>query len=308
MSQTLGSSTMPTKSAVLIYNPKAGKHKATLKAEALVATLRAAGFSAKPVPTTCPGDATLLAQKHASSVEVVFALGGDGTLREAAKGLLGTGVPLGVLPGGTTNVLVRALGLPLDPFAVARRAGGFKARSFDVGRCNGEPFLMMASCGLDAQALRSQSSRFKAILGRASVGLQGLASWWSYDYSRLDVYSSGQHIGDASFVAACNIPLYGGSFRLAPEARVNDGLLDLILFRGKGRVATLAFARDLALGRHLRRSDVVTLRASDACIKAARPAPLQIDGDLAGESVEWKLSADSEELSILAPTGSEFFG
>ena len=141
--------------ASLIYNPAAGRHKLGARVPALLEALGASGFAAQALPTAAPGHATLLARERATAGdEVVFAFGGDGTVREAAAGLLDSTTKLGILPGGTTNVLARALRLPLDPLAVARAAGSFRSIPLDVGLCaspqGNHPFLMMVSCGLNA--------------------------------------------------------------------------------------------------------------------------------------------------------------
>ncbi len=101
--------------AGLIYNPAAGRHQLGQRVPALLEALGASGFAAQALPTSGPGNATRIARDRAAAGdEVVFAFGGDGTVREAAAGLLDSTTALGILPGGTTNVLARALRLPLD--------------------------------------------------------------------------------------------------------------------------------------------------------------------------------------------------
>lgn len=287
------------RSAALIYNPKAGRQRGAATLSVLAAALEGAGFAVEPMATRAAGHATDLAREAAKEKEAVFALGGDGTLREAAEGLLGTGVPLGPLPGGTTNVLVRALGLPLSPLKVAREAGNLLPRRLDAGDCSGELFLMMASFGLDACVMERQSPLWKARLGRLAVALRGVSTWWSYGFPELVVDAEGERLA-GTFVVLSNVHLYGGSFKLAPEALYDDGLLDLLVFQGK-RGATLAFARDLALGRHLRRKDVEIRTVKRASITAVDPAAAQIDGDCLAGRRRWEVSLREEELLVLAP-------
>ncbi|HEV7667839.1 MAG TPA: diacylglycerol kinase family protein [Thermoanaerobaculia bacterium] len=294
------------RSASLIYNPAAGRHKLGARVPALLEALGASGFAAQALPTTGPGHATLLASERAAAGdEAVFAFGGDGTVREAAAGLLDSTTALGILPGGTTNVLARALRLPLDPLAVARAAGSFRSVPLDVGLCaspdGNHPFLMMVSCGLDAWLLETLDPRWKRTLGRIGIGLQGLAAWWRYGYPEIEIEAGGQRF-TASLVAACNIDLYGGSYRIAPAARSDDGRLELVLFHGKTRAATLVFALALTLGRHVRRHNVRILAVEgDIRIKLPPGTCAQIDGDAFGGCRELTLSISTEKLRVLAP-------
>lgn len=291
--------------AGLIYNPAAGRHQLGQRVPALLEALAASGFAARALPTSAPGDATHLARARAAAGdEVVFAFGGDGTVRETAAGLLDTQTTLGILPGGTTNVLARALRIPLDPLAVAHVAGSFRKVPFDVGLCSSpdgdRPFLMMVSCGLDAWLLENLDPRWKRRLGRLGIGLQGLAAWWRYGYPGIEVEAQGQR-HTASFVAACNIQLYGGDYRIAPAALSGDGRLDLVLFHGKTRATTLAFALALALGKHVRRRDTrIVPIEGEIRIKLPEGTCAQIDGDAFGGCRDLTLSISKQKLSILA--------
>ncbi len=292
--------------ASLIYNPAAGRHQLGHRVPALLEALGASGFAVEALPTAGPGDASRIARERAAAGdEVVFAFGGDGTIREAAAGLLDSTTALGILPGGTTNVLARALRLPLDPLAVARAAGSYRSVSFDVGLCatpeGNHPFLMMVSCGLDAWLLENLNPRWKRRLGRLGIGLQGLAAWWRYAYPEIEVEAAGQR-DTASLVAVCNIDLYGGGFQIAPAARHDDGRLELVLFNGKGRAATLAFALALTLGLHVRRHDVRIVPAEGEIRITLPPGTCaQIDGDAFGGYRELTLSISPEKLRVLAP-------
>jgi len=277
---------------------------------AIAERLAAGGYQAEPLLTAAPGDATRLAREAAAAgAEAVFALGGDGTLREAAAGLLGSGVPLGPLPGGTANVLTLALGLPRDPVAAAVALARAEPRPLDVGLANGRPFLMMASAGLDAALVADLHPLGKRWLGRIGIAAQGLAAWWSYGYPAIEVLLDGVRYR-ASFVAVANIALYGGPFRLVPDARPDDRRLDLLLFSGLGRTATLGLVRDLLRGAHLRRPDVRVLpigpssavRISEAAGASGAPdVRLQVDGDPFPDPPPVTLALAAETLPVLAP-------
>ncbi|MDY7091893.1 MAG: diacylglycerol kinase family lipid kinase [Acidobacteriota bacterium] len=288
--------------AALIYNPISGRQRAARRLMPLLKALRGAGYKAEPMPTEGPGDATQLASGAVAGgdLEAVFALGGDGTVRETAAGLVGSRVPLCPLPGGTTNVLVRSLGLPGRALAAARRVGRLVPRDFDVGMCSGQPFLMMASWGLDAHVLTRQNPALKARFGRGSIALQGLREWWRYPYPILEVEADGRKI-EASFAAVCNIPLYGGSFPLAPAARFDDGLLNLVVLRGGGRWTTLGFAASVARRSHLRSKGVEHLEVESVVVRGPENLATQVDGDVLPTQLPVSVEVAPGRLRVLAP-------
>ncbi|HEV7504630.1 MAG TPA: diacylglycerol kinase family protein [Thermoanaerobaculia bacterium] len=286
--------------AALIFNPRSGRQRHAQVLDAILATLRAGGFEVEPTPTAHPGHATELARDKGREVEVVFAFGGDGTMREAAAGLLGSPAALGLIPGGTANVLGLALGLPRDPVAAAAALTSLPARPFDVGLAGESPFLMMVSAGLDATVLGSLDTHLKWRFGKAAFAAQGLREWWRYAYPAIGLIADGERM-EATFAAVSNIPFYGGALRLAPGARSDDGWLDLVLFRGSGRAAALSFAWDLMRSAHVRRRDVTVKRVREVRFEGPAGAPAQVDGDLCQERLPLSVRLSSERLSVLAP-------
>jgi diacylglycerol kinase (ATP) len=286
--------------AVLIYNPRSGRQRHAQVLDDLLATLRRGGFDVEPVPTSFAGQATALARERRQDAEVVFAFGGDGTAREVATGLMGSGAALGVLPGGTANLLALALGLPRDPVAAARVLRGLPARPFDVGLAGGNPFLMMVSAGLDASLLASLNTRLKWRFGRPAIAGQGLFEWWRYAYPALEVIADGERL-DATFAAVSNTPYYAGAFRLAPSARPDDGWLELVRFRGTGRAATMGFVLDLLRSAHVRRRDVEVRQVREVSFTGPTGAPAQVDGDVCPERLPLNVRLAPERLLVLAP-------
>jgi diacylglycerol kinase (ATP) len=285
--------------AALIYNPRSGRQRHAQRLAGLLAVLRQASFDVEPVPTEFPGQATALARERSRDVDVAFAYGGDGTAREVAAGLLGGTAALGVLPGGTANLLARALGLPADPRAAATVLGRVPARPFDVGLAGNTPFLMMVSAGLDAALLAALDTRLKWRFGKAAFVWQGLREWWRYPYPALDLLADGERL-DASFAAVSNIPYYAGAFRLAPAARPDDGWFELVRFRGSGRVATLSFVLDLLRSAHVRRGDVEIRRVREVVLTGPAGAGAQVDGDLCTEPLPLTVRLAPERLLVLA--------
>ena len=283
----------------LIFNPRAGRWRTPRLVDQILEALVRPNHSIEALPTRSPGDATRLARQAVEAgAETVFTFGGDGTLREAAAGLLGSDAILGTIPGGTTNVIPLALGLPPRPIAAARRLREATPIEMDVGQCGAEIFLMQASGGLDARVLHHLDPIQKRYLGKVAVALAGLSQWRKYDYPELELVADGraQH---ASFFAVCNLPYYGGRFRLAPTARLDDHQLHLVLFHGRGQVATLAFARDLALGKHEARGDVEVLRVQEVVLEAPADLALQLDGDAMSPALPTTVRLAEDRLRVL---------
>jgi diacylglycerol kinase (ATP) len=266
--------------AVLIHNPVAGTRKRSTLLGNLKTILRDGGVEVELAPTSGPGAATEIARDVAASgsADTVLALGGDGTAREAAKGLLGTEVALAPLPGGTTNVVTRALGLPINPEKAAKALLGARRMESDVGLCNDEPFLIVASLGVDAAMMAEASTRLKNLAGRAGVVATGLRTWWTYDYPQIP-YSADGEASSATLFAVCNIAHYAGDFQLAPGASFNDHRLHLVAFTGAGRAATANFVFQLTLGRHLDMSEIEIRPVTEATVPAPLTAPFELDGD-----------------------------
>ena len=288
--------------AALIYNPRSGRQRHARVMAAILAALGRGGFAVEPVPTAFAGQATALARELAREAEVVFAFGGDGTMREVACGLLGAPAALGILPGGTANVLARALGLPADPVMAAGVMGTLPVHPLDVGLAGEHPFLMMVSAGLDASVLAALDTRLKWRFGRSAIVCQGLREWWRDPYPQLAITADGDPV-TATFAAVANIPFYGGAFRLAPDARPDDGWLELVLFRGTDRAATLSFTLDLLRAAHVRRPDVEIRRVREVRLEGPAGAPAQVDGDVCQERLPFTVQLASERLLVLAPGG-----
>jgi diacylglycerol kinase (ATP) len=289
--------------AALIYNPAAGRRRHERVLDAILRTCRGQGFDLEPMPTAAPGQASDLAAKLARGgrVETVFALGGDGTAREVAAGLIGSPVCLGILPGGTVNLMALALGLPPDPVAAAALLCRAEPRRFDVGFAGGSLFLMMTSAGVDARALAALDGAFKSRFGRSAVLLQGIREWWRYSYPPHEVIADGERCEPATFLAVCNIPYYGGRFSMAPGARSDNRRLELVTFHGSGRAATLGFILDVVRGRHTRRADVKVRTVQEVVFTVPAGAAMQVDGDPVAEDTPVHVHLAPEPLLVLAP-------
>ncbi|HMG44490.1 MAG TPA: diacylglycerol kinase family protein [Acidimicrobiales bacterium] len=265
------------------------------------------------------GHATRLAQGAAAAgSEVVVVLGGDGTLNEAANGLAGSDCALAALPGGSTNVFARTVGLPNDPIeatgqlldALARRS----IRRIGLGSVNGRYFLFHTGVGFDAAVVEQVEKRaeLKRYAGHPLFVYAAFATWLRhYDRSRPRFaveHPTGETIDDAYFTIVMNTSPYtylgNIPLDLAPELTLDDGLAAVTL-------RTMRFARTLRIigsalgnGKLLRRSRWVDYRVDvpGLTIRGYGPVPYQVDGDYLGESENFTFRHTPNALALVLPT------
>ena len=219
----------------------------------------------------------------AAAAGLVVAAGGDGTVRACAQAVAGTGIPLGIIPLGTGNLTARALGIPLRTSDALAVAFGGRDRRIDLATADGMPFLSMAGMGLDAAVVSATPPVLKerlGWLGYAAAGLTRLPGPRHEFTVRLD---DGPPLARlARSVVVGNAGLLPGGFTLLPDARMDDGLLDVGILAPAGLLGWVVVAgRVLARSR---RDDgrLERFRARRVEIQAAAPLPRQSDGEIIG--------------------------
>ena len=296
--------------AVLIWNPRAGQRRAR-RALPEIRRILESGFELALEPTSGPDHCREIARRAlAARLDVFFVLGGDGTLRVAASVLAGSATAIGTLPGGTTNVVAGALGLPEDPVAAARALLLAEPTEMDLGQSahgpqggSTEPFLMQLSGGLDAQVMAHVDLRTKKLLGKGAVAIAGLREWFRYRFPRFELEIDGDvgnPVGATGFVVA-NLPQYAGQFHIVPGASAHDRKLELLLFHGRRRRDAAGFVLALARGRHLERRDVEVRPFTRLRIASPPSLQLQADGDAFVAAAPLTVTLAPERLQILAP-------
>jgi diacylglycerol kinase (ATP) len=290
--------------AALLFNPRAGQGRGGRSLARVAAELRAA-YELEELPAESPDRLRARAREAvARGMDAVFVLGGDGTLRLAASELAGSATALGALPGGTTNVVAGALGLPSDPVRAARQLATAATRELDVGRVTSAAgdgvFLMQLSGGLDARVMAAVDPRWKRRFGKLAIAWTGLREWARYRFPAFTLDVDDEPAEATGFVAA-NLPQYAGRFEIVPGARADDRQLELLLFRGRTRRAALSFALDLARGRHAARADVEVRRVERVVVTSPERLALQGDGDPFEATPPFEIRLSSRRLKVLAP-------
>jgi YegS/Rv2252/BmrU family lipid kinase len=299
---------------LVIVNPVAGGGRA-LRAEPLVADyLRKHGLRADFVHSQSTDDLRRrAAEAAASGYGCVVTLGGDGAFHHGVNGALLDAPPgpvplLGFLPAGNGNDIAVGLGIPEDPIAAARTFLTAPPRRVDVLRArfaDGSTHLYVGAggMGLDAEAARRVHGEFRRFPGVLRYVGAGLAALRSFTPIELDAEIDGKKwTGRVLFAAVANAPAYGAGVRVAPEAAMDDGWLDVVLVGEMPWTRVVdALVEVLRRDSNLRRDEITRYRARRVVLRASRPALFHGDGEILGESpVEVEVLPAA--LRIPAPT------
>lgn len=273
----------PTRRLRLLYNPTAGRVRRPL-VERAAAAFRHAGWEVERAETERRGHAEHLAAEAAADGEVgrIVVAGGDGTINEAVNGLLRADapLPLAILPMGTANVLARELGLVDFERAVAA-ASETRVAAIHPGRANGRHFVMMAGVGLDAHVVAAMRPGLKRLLGRQAYVLETLRQLFRFGFPTYRVVIDDVPYEAASVVVAKGRH-YGGSYLIAPAARLGSPTFEVCLFQASGRLAVLRYGLALITGRLPSRRDFLIRTGRKVSIGGPPGDPVQGDGDIIG--------------------------
>lgn len=301
---------MPYRRAVLIFNPVSGPGSRDGQLERISRSLREGTRALTLVPTEGPDHATELARDAAAGgCDLVAVLGGDGTVNEAVQGLAGRSeTSLLVLPGGTANVLVRELGLPTSPRAVAGLLPILQQRTIRLGLAESTGgykryFLLMCGAGLDAAIAARTTPPMKRKFGQA-------AFWWCgaqqairpFPTVRVVVGDQEQADGPSSLVVVSKSRTYGGGLVFTPKANLLAEQLEVARFTGTNPVRYCGY---LVAGICAATSWWPGI-FHDACVDLRLEStddarvPFQLDGEVAGE-LPVRVSASSVSLRLLLP-------
>jgi YegS/Rv2252/BmrU family lipid kinase len=285
----------------LIVNPRAGGGRAAAALPVVEAALSARGVAYHVEPTTSLEHARELARAAHAAGEVAVTLSGDGMVGAVAGELQGTDGVLGVLPGGRGNDFMRTLGIPHDIHAACEVIATGQERTIDVGEVDGCPFIGIASCGFDSEAnkIANQTKLVKGNLVYAYAALRALAAWTP---ARFELELDGrERLAFPGFsVGACNTRAYGGGMFVAPEAELDDGLLDLVMYSQGTKRRFLVNLVKCFQGRLQESPSVHVLRAREVRIAADRPFTMYADGDPIAE-LPATIRVHHKVLRVLAP-------
>lgn len=269
---------------VLLHNPRSGRARGGPIVAEAHARLGEAGFE---VVSLALGDTRLQSIDHLTEqvrgARALVIAGGDGSVHYAAPAAIGADVPLYHLPLGTENLFARETGTMsggIDTLVRSIRAG--QTRTIDVGQCNGRTFVLMASVGFDADVVGRVAAARVAGVTRLDYVRHAIGEFGRFEPPTFDVVADGRPLAthQAGLLFIANSPHYAARLNPCVDARIDDGLLDVLFVPCRNRVELIAAASAIALGTHESRADVVTVRAGQIQIASTGTGIAhQLDGE-----------------------------
>ncbi|HEX6388074.1 MAG TPA: diacylglycerol kinase family protein [Solirubrobacteraceae bacterium] len=267
----------------LIVNPSSGGGKAAKVLPAVEDALRAVGVTFHTERTRSIDHVRELALAAHEAGEVAVTLSGDGCVGAVAGALSGIdGATMGVLPGGRGNDFARVAGIPLDAVEATAVIAMGTPRPVDLGEVDGKPFVGIASLGFDSVAneLANEAPSQLGNLVYAYAALRAVATWKHAQFT-VTVDGAVHEIRGWS-VAVANSGAYGGGMRLAPDAKLDDGLLDVVLSEASSKAHFLASLPKVFKGTHVEDPRIHVLQGREITIAADRAFDVYADGDPIG--------------------------
>ncbi len=293
----------PRPRARLVLNPVAGQSYRLADLDDTIGYLVRQGWELSLVETQSSDEAMGLARQAAvDGMDLVIAIGGDGTVNEVVNGLAGTPTALAVIPMGSGNVWVREQGLPPEPLEAAHALAHGQIRSVDLGLAGSRYFLLMASVGFDAAVVKALSDEAKQALWPLGYLLKGITVAIDFAGEETVITVDDREVGgETVLVVIGNTRLYGAFAQITPHASIDDGLLDVCILHGKGGLPLISL---FALGALLQRPDMVgnvdSYRAREVTISSQTPLFVQTDGEPIG-TTPMTFRAVPRALRVLVP-------
>jgi diacylglycerol kinase (ATP) len=270
---------------VLISNP-AAKKTTDDKIKTACHILEAGGYEVEHISTGQRGDAEAFAREAVKkSPFMIIAAGGDGTINEVINGIAGSEIPLAFMPLGTVNVLAKELTVPEDVEGAIIKALHGTPRIVSLGKIvihpssAGRYFILMAGIGYDGETVFGINGTLKKYWGKGAYFYSGIKTLLRFNPSELIFDIDGRRVTGCSAIIG-NAAKYGGHFKVTPDARIADRLLDVCIFKGRSRADILRYVAGVVTKRHLTFRDVEYIKAESIEIRGR--AHIQIDGDYLG--------------------------
>ena len=274
--------------ACLILNPSSGRERGPEHLESVKAALHGPFDEVTTTVTSGDGDAARAAVAAAvDGCEALFIAGGDGTVNEAMNGLWGAGaldaLAVGIIPFGTGNDFAATLGIPKETDAALGVLLEGREVRVDLGQVNGRVFVNTSGGGFIGEVSAAVTPQLKTIAGRLAYLIGGAQALLEFNPVAATVTIHPGHLRvrhELYAFAVCNSRLIGGGRLIAPDAVIDDGLLDVCLIESMSALEFVALARKVADGQHVADPRVSYFQASAVDIELAREINVNTDGEV----------------------------
>jgi diacylglycerol kinase (ATP) len=289
-------------STLVILNPAAHSERARRK----LAQVEALAKNCVVCATTHIGEAELMARRGvAEGFQKIVAAGGDGTINEVVNGICQSGAgpaitaKLGLLPIGTMNVFATELGLPVHDLELCWNiVQSDSTRAVDLAKANQKFFVQLAGVGLDAQVVKETSAQLKRNFGPLSY-LISAAQIAARQPPRLSIQSEEAPVQEGSFVLVGNGRLYGGPFPFFKHAAIDDGLLDVIIFKSLGYLEIIKYLQNVVFSDDIRVPEIEYFQTRRLRVESDQLVPVELDGEVLGNCpVEFSLEERSLRVLV----------
>lgn len=268
------------KKVLFVINPIFGINRDPDKIVQWIEQLwRDSGVEYQIVKTSQRGNGTELARQAAArGVDMVVAAGGDGTINEVARGLIDTSTALGVIPAGSGNGFARNMGIPLDHRSAIAALREPSFRQIDAGKINNYYFFNVAGLGLDA--VISDRFHYSKMRGSFPYFVIGVKEFFRYQPQPVDILLDGREIRRSPLLLSfANLPEFGVNATIAPNARPDDGLIDLCILSPVKFGRALLNLPKLFDGRIDQLPEMEIYQVPKAIIRRSHQGPIHTDGD-----------------------------
>jgi diacylglycerol kinase family enzyme len=281
----------------ILVNPTAGTGPAQNLVDELITSLRVRGLA--PVVCLQREQLSSVLESQRQDVRCVVAAGGDGTLAEVLN--RAPGMPVALLPLGNENLMAQQFAVERSGSKLAEIIAAGQVRRLDLARVHGRLFSLMASAGFDAEVVhrvhRQRHSHINRLHYLHAIG-EALQTY-SFPPIEVEIVDSGERLRGA-YVFVFNMPRYGMGLPIAPEARADDGLLNLYVFQRSQVGDLIRYVAAIVMRRHEQLPDTRRRLVRQVRLWSTKPVPLQIDGDPAG-GLPAAIEVAPQALQLLVP-------